>query len=58
MICDKKRHPMYPIQYLRSKTTTRVPDPGPTIRLVGTMAQDSMQKKTVYEKEKNRSTYY
>ena len=49
---------MYPVQYLRNKTTTGVPDPGPTVRLVGTMAQDSVQKereKTVF-KEKNKST--
>ena len=46
----KKKRPMYPVQYLHSKTTTRVPDPGPIVRLVRTMAQDSMQKK------KNRST--
>ena len=35
---------MYLVQYLHNKTTTRVPDPGPTVRLVGTMAQDSVQK--------------
>ena len=36
---------MYPVQYLRSKAITRVPDPGPTVRFVGAMAQDSVQKR-------------
>jgi len=36
---------MYSVQYLRSKTTTKVPDPGPTTKLVGIIAQDSVQKK-------------
>ena len=42
---------MYLVQYLRSKTTTKVPNLGPTVRLVGTMAQDSVQK----EKKKKDS---
>ena len=49
---------MYPVQYLRNKTTARVPDLGPTVRFVGTMAQDLVQKereKTIY-KEKNKFT--
>ena len=41
----KKKHPMYPVQYLCSKTTTKVPDPEPTAKLVGIMAQDLVQKK-------------
>ena len=56
---------MYPIHYLRSKTTTRVLNPGPTVKLVGIMAQDSMPKKkkkrgkkSSIQKEKNRSTCY
>ena len=36
---------MYLVQYLRIKTTTRVTDPRPTAKLVGIMAQDSVQKK-------------
>ena len=28
---------MYPVQYLRNKTTTGVPGPGLTVKLVGTM---------------------
>ena len=36
---------MYPVYYLCSKTTTRVPNPGPTTKLVGIMAQDSVPKK-------------
>ena len=48
----KKKHPMYPVQYLCSKTTTKVPDPEPTAKLVRIMAQDLVQKK----KKKNRST--
>ena len=43
---------MYPIHYLRSKTTTRVLDPGPTVKLVGIMAQDFMEKKKKKRKEK------
>ena len=35
---------MYPVQYLRNKTTTGVLDPGPTVKLGGTMAQDSVKK--------------
>ena len=46
---------MYPIHYLRSKTTTRVLDPGPTVKLVGIMAQDSMQKKK--KKEERKAVY-
>ena len=42
---------MYSVQYLWSKATTRVPDPGPTVRLVGTMAQDLVQKKKKKEKQ-------
>ena len=40
----KKEYPMYPVQYPRNHTTTRVPGPGPTEKLVRTMAQDSIQK--------------
>ena len=40
----KREHPMYPVQYLHNNTTIRVPDLGPTAKLVGTMAQDSVQK--------------
>ena len=36
---------MYPVQYLCSKTTTKVPDPEPTAKLVRIMAQDLVQKK-------------
>ena len=53
----KKKSPMYPVQYLCSKTTTRVLGPGPTTKLVGTMAQDSVQKKerkTMYKRKKKR----
>ena len=35
---------MYSVQYLAKKTIT-VPDPEPTAKLVGTMVQDSVQKK-------------
>ena len=35
---------MYSVQYL-AKKTTRVPGPEPTAKLVGTMVQDSVQKK-------------
>ena len=48
----EREHPMYLIQYLHSKTIIRVPDPRPTRKLVGIMAQDSIQK----EKEKKRRT--
>ena len=41
----KRKHPMYPVQYLHNKTTTRVPNPGPTTKLVRIMAHDSVQKK-------------
>ena len=40
----EREHPMYPVQYLHNNTTIRVPDLGPTAKLVGTMAQDSVQK--------------
>ena len=62
---------MYPVQYLCNNTTTRVPSPGPTTKFVGTMAQDSVQKRggggknRSYKKNKkrrihivSRSTYY
>ena len=39
------KNPMYPVQYLCNNTTTRVPSPGPTTKFVGTMAQDSIQKR-------------
>ena len=60
---------MYPVQYLRNHTTTRVPSPGPTAKILGTMAQDSVQKKKKKKKREksnkiksrvhivNRSTY-
>ena len=41
----KRNHPMYLVQYLRSKTTTRVPNPGPTAKLERIMAHDSVHKK-------------
>ena len=41
---------MYPVQYLHNKTTTGVPDLRPTVKLVGTMAQDSVSKKKRKEK--------
>ena len=37
---------MYPVQYLRNKTTTGVPGPRLTVKLVGTMVQDLVKKKT------------
>ena len=43
---------MYPVQYLHNKTTTGVPGPRPTVKLVGTMVQDSVKKKKTEEKEK------
>ena len=43
---------MYPIQYLRKDTTTRVPNPRPTAKLVGTMAHDSIKK--TREKQPNK----
>ena len=50
----ERKHPMYPVQYLCNKTTTKVLDLGPTTKLVGIMAQDSVQKKKKKKKE-NRS---
>ena len=44
---------MYPIQYLRKDTTTRVPNPGPIAKLVGTMAYDSIKKRR-REKQPNK----
>ena len=41
----ERKHPTHSVQYLRSKPTTRVPDLGPTAKLVGIMAQDIVQKK-------------
>ena len=63
---------MYPVQYLRNKTTTRVPGPGPIVKLVGTMVQDSVYKKikkiinkqnkkerkAMYQRETNKSICY
>ena len=56
---------MYPVQYLHNKTTTGVPGPRPTVKLVGTMVQDSVKKKknrrerkAMYQKETNKSTCY
>ena len=54
---------MYLVQYLRNKTTTGVPDLGPTIKLVGTMAQDLVKKrrgerKAMYQLETSKSTCY
>ena len=46
---------MYPVQYLHNKTTTRVPDSGPTVKLVGTMAQDSIRKREKRGKKSNVS---
>ena len=47
----ERKHPTHSVQYLRSKPTTRVPDLGPTAKLVGIMAQDIVQKK---KKERER----
>ena len=44
---------MYPVQYLHNNTTIRVPDLGPTAKLVGTMAQDSVQKGKKKKKKPN-----
>ena len=46
---------MYLVQYLRNKITIGVPDPGPTIKLVGTMAQDSVRKREKRRKKINVS---
>ena len=69
----ERKHPTHSVQYLRSKPTTRVPDLGPTAKLVGIMAQDIVQKKKKKrerererkknskkrkKKKKNRSTCY
>jgi len=43
---------MYPIQYPCNHTTTRVPSPGPTAKLVRTMAQGSVQKKESEKQQK------
>ena len=48
---------MYPIQYLRKDTTTRVPNPGPTAKLVGTMAQDLIKKKKERSNQIRRTEY-
>ena len=42
---------MYPVQYLHNKTTTRVPNPGPTTKLVRMMAHDLVQKKKKKEEQ-------
>ena len=52
----KKRHPMYPVQYLHNKTTIGVPGPGPTIKLVRIMVQDSVQKKKKKKKQKGKKS--
>ena len=57
---------MYPVLYLRNKTTTGVLNPRPTVKLVGTMVQDSLKKKkknrrerkAMYQRETNKSTCY
>ena len=49
----EREHPMYPVQYLHNNTTIRVPDLGPTAKLVGTMAQDSVQKGKKKKKHTN-----
>ena len=41
----KGEHPMYPVQYPCNHTTTKVPGPGPTAKLIETMAQDSVKTK-------------
>ena len=43
---------MYPVLYLRNKTTTGVLNPRPTVKLVGTMVQDSLKKKKKKQKGK------
>ena len=43
---------MYPVQYPRNHTTTKVPGLGPTVELVGSMAQDSVQKKKKKKKKR------
>ena len=47
---------MYPILYLRNKTTTRVLNPRPTVKLVGTMVQDSIKKKKKTEGKEKQCT--
>ena len=44
---------MYPVLYLRNKTTTGVLNPRPTVKLVGTMVQDSVKKKKQKGKKSN-----
>ena len=43
---------MYPVQYLRNNTTTRIFGPGSTTKLVRTMAQDSVHKKKEKKEKK------
>ena len=45
---------MYPVQYLRNNTTTRIFGPGSTTKLVRTMAQDSVHKKKKEKRKKKR----
>ena len=57
---------MYPVLYLRNKTTTGVLNPRPTVKIVGTMVQESLKKKkknrrerkAMYQRETNKSTCY
>ena len=44
--------PNVPSSVLAQQNNHRIPDPGPTVRLVGTMAQDSVRKKRKEGKEK------
>ena len=45
---------MYPVQYLRNNTTTKILGPGSTAKLVRTMAQDSVHKKKKEKKKRKR----
>ena len=47
-------YPMYLVQYPRNHTTTKVPGLGPTVELVGSMAQDSVQKKKKRKKKEEQ----
>ena len=54
----KKREegiPNVPSSVLAQQNNHQVPDPGPTVRLVGTMAQDSVRKREKRGKKSNVS---
>ena len=48
----KQKSPMYPVQYLRKNTTTRVSSPRLTAKFVVTPAQDLVKKKKKSNKNK------